>query len=180
MRQELKHNFLAPDTQAGGMALAPPFVMSTAISPVGLMAAGTADGRLWVGWGGQKVPGKKKARKWGGLKGEESITIKIAEGPLVGMYVLAQIRILNPHQWKNLRAFDELGILTITTLLGVVSRHTLVWDENERSIQVEKISQKETQRIQKVNDLIVEKERIIIGGLTGQGSGALEIWKRSS
>lgn len=66
----------------------------------------------------------------------------------------------------------------MTTLLGVVSRHTLVWDENERSMQVEKIAQKETQRIKKVNALIVGKEIIIIGGLTGQASGALEIWKR--
>ena len=96
------------------------------------------------------------------------------------MYVLTQIKILNPHQSKNLRAFDELGILTVTTLLGVVSRHTLLWDENGPSMHVEKISQKETQRIKKVNALILEKERIIIGGLTGQGSGALEIWKQSN
>jgi len=56
------------------------------------MAAGTADGRLWLGWGGQKLSGKKKTRKWGGLNEEESTTIKIAEGPLVGMYVLPNLR----------------------------------------------------------------------------------------
>lgn len=74
------------------MALAPPFVVSTALSSTGLFAAGTADGRLWIGCGGQKRPSskaskKKKTKKWGGLNKEEEVVIKIAEGPLAAMYV---------------------------------------------------------------------------------------------
>jgi len=79
--------------------LAPPFIMSMAMSPTGLMAVGLSDGRLWLGCGGQKASGKKKTRKWSGLDKDGEIAIKVAEGPIVAM------------------AFDDSGILTISTLL---------------------------------------------------------------
>lgn len=54
------------------------------------MAAGTADGRLWIGLGGRKrlSPGstkKKRTKQWDGLKQEEALVVKIAEGPIVAM-----------------------------------------------------------------------------------------------
>jgi hypothetical protein len=59
------------------------------MSPTGALAAGTADGRLWVGLGGEKgalsIPGKKKARKWGGLSSESALALVVAEGPVVGV-----------------------------------------------------------------------------------------------
>jgi hypothetical protein len=70
------------------MALAPPFVMSSAMSSASLLAVGTSDGRLWLGCGGQKVVGKKKTRRWGGLAKEAEIAVKVAEGPIVAMYVV--------------------------------------------------------------------------------------------
>lgn len=64
--------------------------MSSSISSAGIMAAGTADGRLWIGLGGRKrlSPGstkKKRTKQWDGLTQEEAVVVKIAEGPIVAM-----------------------------------------------------------------------------------------------
>ena len=63
--------------------------MSTAISSSGIIAAGTADGRIWIGTGGDKhlAAGakKKRTRKWEGLKEDEGLSVKVAEGPVVGL-----------------------------------------------------------------------------------------------
>lgn len=81
----------AAHTSTSGMALSPPFIMSMAISPTGVVAAGTADGRLRLGFAGEKRPSpdastkKKRTRKWEGLKEAEELVIKIAEGPIVAM-----------------------------------------------------------------------------------------------
>ena len=88
-------SFPAPFTVTGGMALSPPFIMSTAMSSTGVMAAGTADGRLWLGFGGEKrsLPGsskKKRAKKWEGLRDDDELAVKIAEGPIVAMCVIMQ------------------------------------------------------------------------------------------
>jgi len=64
--------------------------MSMAMSTTGILAAGTADGRLWLGFGGERpsTGGKgtsKKAKKWEGLEENETLLIKVAEGPIVAM-----------------------------------------------------------------------------------------------
>jgi hypothetical protein len=68
--------------------------MSTSVSATGIVAAGTADGRIWIGTGGEKKPvtaggsgGKKRrSRKWEGLKETDGLLVKVAEGPVVGLY----------------------------------------------------------------------------------------------
>jgi hypothetical protein len=79
-----------------GVSLSPPFILSTAVSSTGIIAAGTADGRIWIGTGGEKCPAasgsggkKKKSRKWEGLKEDEGLSMKIAEGPVVGLCVIS-------------------------------------------------------------------------------------------
>lgn len=68
------------------MTLSPPFVMSMAMSPTGVLAAGTADGRLWLGFGGERASGLgKKKKKWQGLNEEDTMMTKVAEGPIVAM-----------------------------------------------------------------------------------------------
>jgi hypothetical protein len=76
------------------------------------------------------------------------------------------------------RAFDDLGILTISTLLGVMTRYNPIYDPVEGNIELDKLWQKETKSIKKVNTLVVDEKRIIVGGLTGDGNGVFEIWKR--
>ena len=69
------------------MSLAPPFIMSMAMTATGVLAAGTADGRRWLGFGGEKGS-KKKAEKWEGLDENKALRIKVAEGPIVALYVI--------------------------------------------------------------------------------------------
>jgi|ERR1700722_5389198 len=75
----------------GGMSLSPPFVVSTAMSSTGILAAGTADGRLWLGFGGERYlasPSKKRrSRKWAGLREADELMIHVAEGPVVALLV---------------------------------------------------------------------------------------------
>ena len=79
----------APPPESG-ISLSPPFVMSIAMSSSGTIATGTADGRIWIGTGGDKRLGagakKKRSRKWEGLREEEGLSVKVAEGPVVGLY----------------------------------------------------------------------------------------------
>ena len=77
---------VAADSSGESTSLSPPFVLCLSVSDSGIVAAGTADGYLLVGFGGEKVsPGKKKrTRKWEGLN-EHLISIKIAEGPVVAL-----------------------------------------------------------------------------------------------
>ncbi|KAF8077662.1 WD40-repeat-containing domain protein, partial [Lyophyllum atratum] len=152
-------------TVAGGMALSPPFVMSTAISSTGIIAAGTADGRLLIGCGGYKPAkprgGKKKrSKKWEGLDEEEELIIKIAEGPIVAL------------------VFDESAMLTVSTLLGVMIRYEVTYDEDEGSIVLDKVWQQEAQSVKKVNALVVGDKTVVVGGLTADGNGVFELWKQ--
>ncbi|KAG6910284.1 hypothetical protein DXG01_011681 [Tephrocybe rancida] len=150
---------------ADGMALSPPFIMSTTISSTGIIAAGTADGRLFIGSGGYKAPqsksGKKKrSRKWEGLNENREYITKEAEGPIVAL------------------TFDDSGVLTASTLLGVLSRYEVVVDDDEESVTTNKIWQGETQNVKKVNALVVDEKRVVVGGLTAEGKGVIEIRKR--
>jgi hypothetical protein len=67
------------------------FIMSMAMSNTGgILAAGAADGRLWIGFKGEKASNsrrgpKKKLKKWEGLDKDEALLIEVAEGPIVAM-----------------------------------------------------------------------------------------------
>ena len=95
--------YLASPPPSSGISLSPPFILSLSMSASGLIAAGTADGRVWIGGGGEKRSGvasgkKKRNRKWEGLKDDEAFTTKIAEGPVVAVCVLYSFRSLNPPE----------------------------------------------------------------------------------
>ena len=51
------------------------------------MVAGTADGRVWIGKGGDKsiASKKKRSRRWEGLRENEGSWFSIAEGPVVSV-----------------------------------------------------------------------------------------------
>ncbi|KIK08814.1 hypothetical protein K443DRAFT_535773 [Laccaria amethystina LaAM-08-1] len=147
----------------GSAALAPPFVMSLAVSPSGVLAAGTADGRLWLGFGGEKkVTGakRKKGKKWGGLDEDETLLIKIAEGPIVAM------------------AFSEARALTISTLMGVLTHYHLEYNPTVGQVVLKQLWQRESEGIQKVNALIADEKRFIVGGFTEKGQGIIEVWRK--
>jgi hypothetical protein len=81
--------FLAGLPPSSGVSLSPPFVHSVAFSKHGAIIASTADGRVWVGRGGDKsiAPKKKRSRKWEGLRGDAGNWFSVAEGPVVSVCV---------------------------------------------------------------------------------------------
>ena len=80
---------LADLPPSSGVSLSPPFVHSIAFSEHSVIVAGTADGRVWIGKGGDKSVASKKrrSRKWEGLKENEGGWVKTAEGPVVSVWV---------------------------------------------------------------------------------------------
>jgi hypothetical protein len=70
--------------------------------------------------------------------------------------------------------------LTICTLLGNLTQYYLVHDEEEGSVELQELWQKESQGLEKVNALIVDEKRIIVGGLSADGRGVIEIWKQNA
>ena len=80
---------IAAPPPSGGVSLSPPFVLSLSVNAAGLVAVGTADGRVWLGGGGEKRQNnkKKRSRKWEGLKEDEGIWLQVADGPVVSTCV---------------------------------------------------------------------------------------------
>ncbi|KAF9265579.1 hypothetical protein L218DRAFT_147283 [Marasmius fiardii PR-910] len=152
------------DSTVDGMALSPPFIMCTAISPAGVLAAGLGDGRLWLGFGGEKSSstkntGKKRARKWNGLSEEGEIgPKKIADGPVIAA------------------AFIDNDTLAVSTLLGTVKVLRMIRVEDGELPQIKEIREIKTEAIEKVNTLAVLGTKIAIGGFAKDGKGIIVIW----
>jgi len=77
-RKALSRRQIDP-TVVGGMGLSPPFVMSLAVSTTGVVAAGTADGRLLIGFGGENCFKKrpKNGKDWTKMKPVSSGLLKV-------------------------------------------------------------------------------------------------------
>lgn len=89
LRSGAKPGILAPPANTGSISFAPPFVQVTAMSASGILAVGTADGRVWLGTGGDKLMGitgtnkKTRSRKWEGLRQSDAAEFKVADGCVV-------------------------------------------------------------------------------------------------
>ncbi|KAJ3850747.1 WD40-repeat-containing domain protein [Lentinula lateritia] len=149
-----------------GVSLSPPFILSTAFSSTGILAAGTADGSLWIGLGGQKVISKtktKRYRKWNGLSDEEKqIFIKVVDGPIVAM------------------SFSSPDILTTSTLLGSIAQWRINGETSDRDKNIEELWRKKGIALEKVNALVTNDTKIAIGGFSKDGKGIIEIWDRGA
>ncbi|KAK0468195.1 WD40-repeat-containing domain protein [Desarmillaria tabescens] len=111
-----RHDISIPPTN-GSMSFSPPFVLCTALSATGVIAAGTADGHIWLGHGGMKVPSKgKKSRKWNGLDAEKASLHKLADGPVVAL------------------TFCDSNTLIFSTLLGNVTELRVNPDKEEEQV----------------------------------------------
>lgn len=149
------------DVTVGGITLSPPFIISSAISPSGVLAAGTADGRIWLGFGGEKrMHTKKRSKKWDGLSEEGEVAQKITDGPIVAM------------------AFIDNDTLVLSTLLGVVKGIRLIRPANDGLPGIEQVWEHEIGEMEKVNALVVLVARIVIGGFSKDGKGVITIWDR--
>jgi hypothetical protein len=163
-----------------GVSLSPPFVLCLSISSTGAVAAGTADGYLWIGLGGDKRASVKKTRKWGGLREDMGLSTKITDGPVVALCValsLSCVCVLGALTSHALRAFLDPTAIVTCTLLGVIFRHILSTEGNAEGWKIESIPVAQTQFIAKVNTLAVHGDRVAVGGFREDGKGLAEVYK---
>ncbi|PCH37860.1 hypothetical protein WOLCODRAFT_135884 [Wolfiporia cocos MD-104 SS10] len=149
---------------SSGISLSPPFILSTAISPTALFAAGTADGRVWLGGGGEKRASsakKKRSRKWEGLKEDEGVWMQVAEGPIVAV------------------AFCGMSTLYTCTLLGTLARYQISRNEGG-NLHSERTWSAEAKAIEKVNAISINEKWLVVGGLDKAGKGVAEVWDVTS
>jgi hypothetical protein len=153
-------------------------VLCLSVSSTGAIAAGTADGYLWIGLGGDKRVSAKKTRKWGGLREDMSLSTKIADGPVVALCVtFPYLACFACIHFTRVRAFlDPTAILTCT-LLGAIFRHTLSTEGNTEDWRIESIPVAQTQFIAKVNTLAVHSNSVAVGGFREDGKGLAEVYQ---
>ncbi|TCD62178.1 hypothetical protein EIP91_007262 [Steccherinum ochraceum] len=157
-----RHKINAPEPSEG-LSLSPPFVLSLSVSPTGLVAAGLADGRVWLGAGGDRnapTSQKKRPRKWEGLRDADINALQVAEGPIVGVVFL-----------------DSTSLVTCT-LLGKIALHTVVYGD-DGVVQLETKWSSQTRDVEKVNSLAVSTKWLVIAGLSKDGKGVAEVWSPS-
>jgi len=145
--------------QSSGVSLSPPFVHCLSVSSTGTIAVGTADGHLWIGLGGDKGLSVKKARKWGGLREDMSLSKKIADGPVVAL------------------AFLDSKTIVTSTLLGSIYRHTLSTKGNTEDWTIESIAVAPVRFIAKVNALAAHGDNVAVGGFRADGKGTVEVYQ---
>lgn len=143
--------------QTSVVSLSPPFVLCLSVSSTGTVAAGTADGQIWVGLGGDKRVSAKKSRKWGGLREDMSLSKKIADGPVVAL------TFLNPTT------------VVTSTLLGNISGHLLRIEGDVGDWRIESIPIAQTEMISKVNALAIHGDNIAVGGFRMDGKGVAKV-----
>ncbi|KAG1771885.1 hypothetical protein EV702DRAFT_634015 [Suillus placidus] len=168
------HSFLifpmsGTSAQSSGVSMSPPFILSSGMSPSGILAAGTADGRVWIGTGGEKMSGvssgtsvKKKRRKWEGLRPDEALTADVGHGPIVAL------AFIGPHT------------LLTSTLMGQVTLHEIGGLTADGKLDISPKWTKGTTDVNKVNAIIATGGLIIIGGLSKSGGGMIEVWEKGS
>ncbi|OSD08594.1 WD40 repeat-like protein [Trametes coccinea BRFM310] len=151
-----------PPTQ--GVSLSPPFVLSVSISPLGLLAASTADGRVWLGGGGEKRPNssqgnkKKRSRKWEGLKEDEGFWMQVADGPVVST------------------VFRDAERLVTCSLLGAIAEYKISRNP-EGTLQPEKTWSSSTLHLEKVDAMAATQAWLVVGGFAKDGKGVVEVWR---
>ncbi|KAH8106795.1 WD40 repeat-like protein [Cristinia sonorae] len=158
-----RHKITVPEPSAG-VSLSPSFVLSLDVSSTGMVAAGLADGRVWFGAGGDRnLPStqKKRARKWEGLRETDSISVQIAEGPVVGV------------------SFVDPTTLVTCTLLGKLAKHTISYSE-EGKVELQQSWSSETKIVEKVNAMTANSKWLVLAGLSKDAKGVAEVWKPES
>lgn len=75
------------------------------------------------------------------------------------------------------RAFINTQTLVVSSLLGMIIQYRLVL-EKENEFKLERLWERDAKEPIKVNALVVDDKRVVIGGLQPDGSGVVEIWQK--
>lgn len=178
------------------VSLAPPFVLSIALSDYGCLAASTADGRIFVGRKGVlgadgrrvKSPKAWKALQAEGSTGQSQNTIiSVSNGPIVAVYVdhamstSAVAADANSSQFVRGLSSNKM-LLAIITLTGNVKLLSIRSSASSSSNPFDILWQQTTTRITKSNGLCVSSPlgkdglNIVAGGVSDGGHGVLEVF----
>ncbi|KAH7103990.1 hypothetical protein BKA62DRAFT_783019 [Auriculariales sp. MPI-PUGE-AT-0066] len=157
-------------------SMSPPFVHCMCISAEGVLAAGLADGRVWLGFGGAKTnesgaKTQKKSKKWDGLDAARACSFVAATGPVVGLAFRdsqhlvtvslgGSVRLVPLSSWEEVAAADE--------------------DPQSQAEITNALWQASTSKIARVNACNVGAAGLVVVGLTSDGKGAVEIWDPAS
>lgn len=76
------------------------------------------------------------------------------------------------------RSFSSPDILTASTLLGSIIQWNIKSEINGQDNIVEELWRKETLELEKVNALVTNDTKIVIGGFAKDGKGIVEIWDK--
>ncbi|KIO13417.1 hypothetical protein M404DRAFT_122535 [Pisolithus tinctorius Marx 270] len=148
---------------SSGLAMSPPFILSLDISPTGVLAAGTADGRIYVGTSGETRAGggrQNRRRKWEGLRSDGRILEEVARGPVTAL------------------AFTSPRELLTCTLLGSVTGHEICGPVgNSGQLTIRSTWNRNAGDIFKVNAMVVCGSLLVLGGFQKDGAGVIEIWE---
>ncbi|KAI1794615.1 WD40-repeat-containing domain protein [Ganoderma leucocontextum] len=155
-----RYDITAPAPSEGAtVSLSPPFVHSLSVSSSGLIVVSTADGRVWLGGGGEKrLDGKKKrSRKWEGLREDDRIWLQVADGPIVSA------------------AFTNADRFLTCSLLGALAEYSVSRDSDGKLVAAKGWSTS-TGGLEKVNAMAAGHCRIVVGGFAKDGKGVAEVW----
>lgn len=163
----LSRDDLGATASSFGFSMSPPFIVSLSISPTGIIAAGTADGRVYVGTSGEKssqagVGRQQRRRKWEGLRSDGRIVTEVAQGPITGT------AFISPREFLT------------CTLLGSVTSHEICGSTVDSSLSVKPKWNHSAESIFKVNAFVTIGDLVIIGGFQKDGGGIIEVWRKTS
>lgn len=138
------------------------------------MAASTADGRVWVGRGGDKsIASKKRHRKWEGLREDGGNWVGVAEGPVVSVYVEdTRQPIHNPTESFHYRDFATPENFVACTLLGSLSQYEV----GDGSTKARMVWSRNVEQLEKVNCMRSNGKYAVVGGFSNGGRGLVEVY----
>ncbi|KAG8781450.1 hypothetical protein FRC16_002850, partial [Serendipita sp. 398] len=149
-------------SETSSLSLSPPFALSIAISSTDIIACSTASGHIWVGYGGSRgLPasqGKRKSRKWDGLKTEFGLWIQAGNGPIVGVAFLPQ----NERMLVSLSLGGELTCFEIPDVWSPRAEATKQWNVPAK-------------RIVKATTIVAENNCVLICGVSSKARGIMEL-----
>ncbi|KLO13509.1 WD40 repeat-like protein [Schizopora paradoxa] len=181
----LLSSFEIPPTPAlaPGISTLPPFITAMAISPSGVVATGTADGRIWVGAGGSKssTPSEKssksskKARKWTGLDGNEGSMTKSFET------MISDLLFLSPNQLLCCSVSGKLALYKLVPAIAIEPDLKPGQAGSKRQI-LQEIWATKCDAFEKVDKMAVicvqdgGAKQVAICGLGKDGKGLVQLW----
>ena len=77
------------------------------------------------------------------------------------------------------RAFLDPSTIVTSTLLGIISQHSLRIEGKTKDWGLESVSVAQTQCIAKVNGLAVHDDKVAVGGFRADGKGAAEVYQHN-